>query len=55
MLIMALDSTHDNFEITSAFFFYFGNKNLEKIQFISFELKYQTYLSQQFKLQQIQS
>lgn len=34
ILVIALDSLHNNFEITTAPFFYMGNKDLEKIQLI---------------------
>ena len=32
ILVLALDSLHDNFEITTACLMHFGDKNLEKIQ-----------------------
>ena len=32
MLVVALDSLHDNFEITTAPLLYSGNKDVEKIQ-----------------------
>lgn len=34
MLVVTLDSLYNNFEITRVFFFYLGDKDLEKIQLI---------------------
>ena len=39
MLIIALDSLHDNFEMITALLLYSGNKNLEEIQQIVISTK----------------